>query len=472
MSQRTWSFGVGSLLSSLSFSSTSNSDLLNSPTEGRERRTSISAPSPSGLRVRASLNAENFFPAKKEHDLGDAEPSHETTELVEDGIGWICACVMGVMTWDPSLVKYEAPSDPSEPVKFMHDPRFNFHPDKLPPSLLPIIDPLNALGSNEEVIFKTPVYFITGCVTMDSHNEFQCKLPYNLPPTFKGSGIRYRYTLTLSIQPLRETNTTKVASLTIPFRIVNPSSSSKETGLPRGLNSGHDYDLNSRELETTKTLSGLKQQQQLTNGRRQNIDQFSEANHLLLLSQHDFTHSLKRNAQLFEENSRPVNMTVKKGGHQIVKLTINRTVLSLGDVIKGILDFSSCSEKTRCYQVSIRLEMEESICAERVNSTRAGKAMTRVAAEHHQMLRNHRNSSFSFQIPSDGTQEMLTDMVNVRWRLNFEFITGNAKTTTDEGILLTTHATVQSLNWLLPLRIIVASLPPESIYNLPVVIFC
>jgi hypothetical protein len=46
-----------------------------------------------------------------------------------------------------------------------------------------------------------------------------------------------------------------------------------------------------------------------------------------------------------------VSININKGDCTIVKFTIDKTIYQLGDVVKGILDFSE--NKTQCYQVII-----------------------------------------------------------------------------------------------------------------------
>lgn len=47
----------------------------------------------------------------------------------------------------------------------------------------------------------------------------QCTLPGGIPPTFKGTGIKYRYSVTIAAQRMRE----PAHILTVPFRIVSPT---------------------------------------------------------------------------------------------------------------------------------------------------------------------------------------------------------------------------------------------------------
>lgn len=160
-----------------------------------------------------------------------------------------------------------------------------------------------------------------------------------------------------------------------------------------------NYNIVSRELEMKKKGEGRGFPLTSTVlAPRQN--QFGP-NHLQLLSEHDFNHHMKKVRVIAQDHSRPVNMSIQKGSLHITKLTLNKTAFALGDLIKGIFDFSEASERSRCCQVSIRLETEEKIESSFVNPKR-GDTIYKIIAESHHPTQNSSCSSFSFQIPTEG----------------------------------------------------------------------
>lgn len=172
MSRGPWS--LESLFKSLSSSSSIDKEPSSQATEegikttprARSNSETEFPPSALGIRITANLAAENHFPGSilscrvsinnlntstvsaSNGDSGDGIHTEGTKEI---GIGWACITVWGAMSWDPAVIKYE-PGPPLElPIKFMHDPRFNFHPEKLPTTLLPVIDPQLSIGRSHRV---------------------------------------------------------------------------------------------------------------------------------------------------------------------------------------------------------------------------------------------------------------------------------------------------------------------------------
>jgi len=142
----------------------------------------------------------------------------------------------------------------------------------------------------------------------------------------------------------------------------------------------------------------------------------------------------------------------------LVKLSLSKTVFQLGDIIKGSFDFSAAT--VRCFQVSVRLECEESIDSSVCNPIRVKKPSVKLTVgEHHELTHDTLHTSFSFQIPVDGTQEFSTDLVSVQWLLEFQFMTASATAKESQEI----H--VEPLQWDLPIRVLVPSPPPSAIYK-------
>lgn len=63
------------------------------------------------------------------------------------------------------------------------------------------------------------LYFITLMCLFRVTDMLQTTLPGGIPPTFKGTGIKYGYFVTIAAQRMRE----PAHILTIPFRIVSPT---------------------------------------------------------------------------------------------------------------------------------------------------------------------------------------------------------------------------------------------------------
>ncbi|PRP80911.1 hypothetical protein PROFUN_11352 [Planoprotostelium fungivorum] len=425
------------------------------------------------LRVEASLDAEYYYVGStlsceiKITRLEDGT-SVDSPEIVEGdsyeepGIGWICVSVWGTVNWDSSLIRNEVtpensitPTNTLEAVRpttvFSHHPDFQFHPEQLSPSLLNIIDPYCGMADDTEMIFCTPLYFLTGYAPLKCKQSktyrFQCALPYHVPPSFKGVYVKYRYSASVSVQAhdiSADSTTLPVATLTMPFRMINPTSAVQRTDIPHNLRSDFEYDITSREL-----MNDTSQQKPKLERSHSEVKSPTR-----LLAECEYSHLLKQVNTAVNGATRPMHMTIQKGGVLLGTLILSQTVLSFGDYLRGILNFSEGG--LHCLQVSIRLETVERPTYEE-NSKTAGHFRT--ISEQHQLTHNHTNAQFSLQIPHDGPSEMTTDLVSLRWRLSFEFVTSSPGITS-----------AQMLKWNLPIRVLVSHSPPMNIYSTPNVI--
>jgi len=158
-----------------------------------------------------------------------------------------------------------------------------------------------------------------------------------------------------------------------------------------------------------------------------------------------------------EQEAHTVSFNITKKSDHLVKLSLNKKIYQLGDVIKGSFDFFAAT--IPCFQVSVRLELEESIEPSFCNPSRAKKPIIKnTFAEHHELTYSTLHSSFSFQIPIEGAQEFATELVSVRWLLQFEFITGTFSSSKDQ-------INAEPMQWNLPIRVLVPNYPPQTIYK-------
>jgi hypothetical protein len=62
--------------------------------------------------------------------------------------------------------------------------------------------------------------------------------------------------------------------------------------------------------------------------------------------------------------------------------------------------------------LSVRLQTEQLIEPSVVNPSRGKKAVYQTLAEHHELTKNTVNTSFSFYIPIEASQELSTELGN------------------------------------------------------------
>ncbi|KAL3845618.1 hypothetical protein ACJIZ3_003021 [Penstemon smallii] len=94
------------------------------------------------------------------------------------------------------------------------------------------------------------------------------------------------------------------------------------------------------------------------------------------------------------------------------------------DMIGGTLTFFHEERARRCLELSITLEMTETISRRSVHpSRRHSPTITKVHSDHHEVVADLVQTSFLFSIPVDGPMTFSTRYVSVQWALRFEFLT-------------------------------------------------
>ncbi|CAN4119641.1 unnamed protein product [Withania somnifera] len=96
----------------------------------------------------------------------------------------------------------------------------------------------------------------------------------------------------------------------------------------------------------------------------------------------------------------------------------------LSDMIGGTLTFFHEEDSRRCLELSITLEMTETISRRFVHpSRRHAPSITKIHSDHHEVVADLVQTSFLFSIPMDGPMSFSTHYVSVQWALRFEFFT-------------------------------------------------
>ncbi|KAL9244232.1 hypothetical protein vseg_018033 [Gypsophila vaccaria] len=94
------------------------------------------------------------------------------------------------------------------------------------------------------------------------------------------------------------------------------------------------------------------------------------------------------------------------------------------DMIGGTLTFFREEGTRRCLEVSITLEISETINRRFVHpSRRNSPTITKVHSDHHEVVADIVQTSFLFSIPMDGPMSFSTPHISVQWALRFEFFT-------------------------------------------------
>ncbi|XP_058217485.1 uncharacterized protein LOC131328570 [Rhododendron vialii] len=93
-------------------------------------------------------------------------------------------------------------------------------------------------------------------------------------------------------------------------------------------------------------------------------------------------------------------------------------------MIGGSLTIFNEEGSRRCLELSITLEMSETINCRFVHpSRRHSPTITKVQSDHHEVVADLLQTSFLFSIPMDGPMSFSTPRISVQWGLRFEFFT-------------------------------------------------
>ncbi|XP_047327803.1 uncharacterized protein LOC124931394 isoform X2 [Impatiens glandulifera] len=96
----------------------------------------------------------------------------------------------------------------------------------------------------------------------------------------------------------------------------------------------------------------------------------------------------------------------------------------LSDMIGGTLTFFHEKGLRRCLELSVTLQMSETINRRSVHPSRKhSPTITKVQSDHHEVVADLVQTSFLFSIPMDGPMSFSTPHVSIQWALCFEFYT-------------------------------------------------
>ncbi|KAL8265849.1 hypothetical protein R6Q59_003193 [Mikania micrantha] len=95
-----------------------------------------------------------------------------------------------------------------------------------------------------------------------------------------------------------------------------------------------------------------------------------------------------------------------------------------GDMIGGTLTFFHDEGSRRCLELSVTLELLETISHRSAHpSRRHSPTITKIQSDHHEVVADLVQTGFLFSVPMDGPMSFSTRHVSVQWVLRFEFFT-------------------------------------------------
>lgn len=253
------------------------------------------------------------------------------------------------------------------------------------------------------------------------------------PPTYRGVDIKYYYKVSISTQRVGS----RVQLLQVPIRVLPLLIDEKPEQLPA------PCDVTNDELTPTNPF--------LDNDRK-------------IVSKVEIA---MENLQNITARRRPNFYVITNRRGKVGRFCLFKPCYKLGEDIVGTLDFSS--RTIRCVQLSVTLQCEE-ILAGKISKSSVESKDKEGAKEstgkitnftkHHEICIGLLQTQMILPIPLHVTPSFTTDLVEVRWRLHFQFVTTtNEDLMPDEG--------PQSDTWNGPKNIDIETM----VWNLPITIY-
>ncbi|XP_054721072.1 RAB6A-GEF complex partner protein 2-like [Uloborus diversus] len=209
-------------------------------------------------------------------------------------------------------------------------------------------------------------------------------IPNNAPPSYRGHCVKYAYKITIGTQRVNAV----IKLLKIPIRVL------VLYGIPAS-----QFVTESEELQVAPANPFLQSQQK----------QPTISTTLQLLE----AITARRNPSYY-------NITNQSG--KVVRFCLLKSSYRLGEDIIGVFDFSKASVK--CVQFSVTLVSEEELqdgCKGRPKQSTTTVAYNK----HHEFSLHLSLTQVILPIPLTVTPAFSTNIVSLKWKLHFEFVTTN-----------------------------------------------
>ncbi|CAB0037817.1 unnamed protein product [Trichogramma brassicae] len=245
-------------------------------------------------------------------------------------------------------------------------------------------------------------------------------IPSNSPPSYRGSAVKYAYKITIGAQ--RVNQPTKL--LKIPFRVLSLKD------LPEGAACSESAELtpNNPFLEgpkETPTEIAMELLENITARRSPNF------------------------------------YNITNGNGKVVRFCLFKNNYKLGEDIVGTFDFSNSN--VTCTQITVTLQSEEHIAEDYLK----GKAAPAIndSNKHSEVVLGYMHTYLNLPIPFHITPDFSTDLVTLKWRLHFEFVTSvkPLEFPTEETMSWQAPISleVEPMTWDLPIHLYPTQIPPN-----------
>ncbi|XP_063231541.1 RAB6A-GEF complex partner protein 2 isoform X2 [Bacillus rossius redtenbacheri] len=208
-------------------------------------------------------------------------------------------------------------------------------------------------------------------------------LPSEAPPSYRGQAVKYSYKVTIGTQRVNSL----IKLLRVPIRVLVVS------GFPDASLCGDSEDL-------------------------------APSNPFLETQQKETPFDLAvQTLQNMTAKRSPNFYNVTNSGGKVVRFCLFKQAYKLGEDIVGTFDFSDAT--VTCVQVLVILQSEEEIVPGCKRWAKQGPAVVSYN-RFHEVCHSLRHSQLILPIPLHITPAFSTDLVTLKWRLHFEFVTSGS----------------------------------------------
>ncbi|XP_050084270.1 RAB6A-GEF complex partner protein 2 [Anopheles aquasalis] len=277
-------------------------------------------------------------------------------------------------------------------------------------------------------------------------------VPLNTPPTYRGIRVKYYYKITIATQRLGST----VQALNIPFRVLPLPLPQSDLDEAITLNDESNEDLapNNPFLEKKRPPSRIEYALHYLRG--------------------------------VTARRRPNFFMINNKWGKVGRFCLFKSAYKLGEDIVATIDFSCGTVK--CCQLSVTLQCEETELkpgadeeslverGDNPTGTTAGsvepdrqKSVSRVTnySKHHEVCLGMLQTQVILPIPLHVTPTFRTDVVEVSWKLHFQFVTTTSPELSNEMLATRPTEADEELEWVAPTDIAIETM----IWSLPITIY-
>ncbi|XP_050297479.1 RAB6A-GEF complex partner protein 2 [Anthonomus grandis grandis] len=143
---------------------------------------------------------------------------------------------------------------------------------------------------------------------------------------------------------------------------------------------------------------------------------------------------------------------------KVARFCLFKPAYKLGEDIIGTFDFTVSTVK--CMQVSVSLQCEEETIIDPFENNPEKNKQVRIItySKHHEVCLGYKYTQLILPIPLHVTPAFSTDLVSLRWRLHFEFVTStfaglDAPKPSDSYWQAPSDVPIETMVWSLPIRL-------------------